>query len=113
MQFTTNSYKINNYISEKMFRRLNAGSDDGLDFDDFAVDGLVVCGLFGSIGILLVNGMRPSNINCASPVKRRYQSEGKEKPSASNANQPSIGSGRSLAFAVTLKIAVPSSTSSN
>ena len=65
-----NSYKINNNINEKMFRRLNVGSDDGLDFDDFAVVGLAVCGLLGSIGILRVSGMRPSNINCASPVKR-------------------------------------------
>ena len=70
-------------------------------------------GLLGSIGIVAVIGTRPSNINCASPVKRKYQSEGNEYPSASKANHPPVGSGRSLVFAVTLKIAVPSSTSSN
>lgn len=43
---------------------------DGLDL------GLSVpYGLLGSIGIVAVNGARPSNINCASPVKRKYQSE--------------------------------------
>ena len=78
MQITTITTKLIIYFGKKMFRRLNVGSDDGLDFDDFANVGLAVCGLLGSIGILRVNGMRPSNINCASPVKRRYQSEGKE-----------------------------------
>jgi hypothetical protein len=47
-------------------------------FDGFAVVGLAVCELLGSIGILIVNGILPSNIDCASPVKGKNQSEGKK-----------------------------------
>ena len=72
-----------------------------------------MCGTFGLRGIALVNVRLPSNINCASPVKRRYQSEGNEVPSASKANQPFDGCGLSIVLDVTLKMAVPSSTSSN
>jgi hypothetical protein len=106
------------------------GSDVGIrvvGFDDvgiavgFRVDvgvpvGLEVYGTHGALwssGIVLVNARFPSNIRCASPVKRRYQSEGKDLPSASKANQPPAGRGRSFVLAVTLKIAVASSTSSN
>jgi len=71
------------------------------------------CGTFGLRGIVLVNVRLPSSINCTSPVKRRYQSEGNEVPSASKANQPFDGCGLSIVLDVTLKMAVLSSTSSN
>ena len=98
--------------------------DVGLGVVGFAVgrpvglaDGLVVgrgvCGTKGFRGIVLVNVRLPSSINCTSPVKRRYQSEGKVYPSASKASQPFVGWGLSLDRAVTLKMAVLSSTSSN
>ena len=45
------------------------GSDDDLNLGTLLLLDKV-CGLVGSIGILLFNGMRPFNINCASPVKR-------------------------------------------
>ena len=70
-------------------------------------------GMLGSRGIVPVSGRFLSNINCASPANRRYQSEGKLMPSASKPNHPPSGKGRSVVLAVTLKIAVPSSTSSN
>jgi len=55
------------------------------------VVGRGVCGTKGFRGIVLVNVRLPSNINCTSPVKRRYQSEGKVYPSASRASQPFVG----------------------
>ena len=57
-------------------------------------DGLVVrgmCGTRGLRGIVPVKVRLPSNINCASPVKRRYQSDGRVYPSASKATQPPAG----------------------
>jgi hypothetical protein len=98
--------------------------DVGFGVVGFAVGGLVgladglvvgrgVCGTRGLSGIVLVNVRLPSNINCTSPVKRRYQSEGRVYPSASKASQPFVGLGLSLDLAVTLKMAVLSSTSSN
>ena len=58
-------------------------------------DGLVVgrgvCGTRGFRGIVLVNVRFPSSINCTSPVKRRYQSEGRVYPSASKASQQFVG----------------------
>ena len=69
---------------------------------------------FGSRGIVGVSARFLSSIRCASPARRRYQSEGNLRPpSASRASQPPRGRGRSFASAATLKIAVPSSTSSN
>jgi hypothetical protein len=76
--------------------------DVGFGVVGFAVGGLVgladglvvgrgVCGTRGLRGIVLVNVRFPSNINCTSPVKRRYQSEGKVYPSASKASQPFVG----------------------
>ena len=68
----------------------------------------------GSRGIVGVSARFLSSIRCASPARRRYQSEGNLRPpSASRASQPPSGRGRSFASAATLKIAVPSSTSSN
>jgi hypothetical protein len=68
----------------------------------------------GSRGIVGVSARFLSSIRCASPARRRYQSEGNLRPpSASRASQPPSGRGRSFASAETLKIAVPSSTSSN
>ena len=54
------------------------GFDVGLD-DDGLVVGFRVVGLRVGIrvrGRVFVNGRIPSSINCASPVKRRYQSDG-------------------------------------
>lgn len=63
----------------------NVGLADGL------VVGRGLCGTRGLRGIVLVNVRLPSSINCTSPVKRRYQSEGRVYPSASKASQPFVG----------------------
>ena len=94
------------------------GLDVGLDDDGLPVGtrlGLDVGLDVGSYvnGNVLVSGLLPSSILCASPVKRKYQSLGRSIPSASNPNHPFVGNGKSALRGVTLNIAVPSSTSSN
>ena len=59
-----------------------------------------------------VGRVSPWNIRVISPASRRYQSLGSSAPSASSASQKPC-SGASLRFDATLKIAVPSFTSSN
>ena len=64
------------------------------------------------MGIFLDSGVLPSSIDYASPARRRSQSDGTRMPSASRTSQ-SLSTGTSLLLAGSLKITMPSSTSSN